>query len=40
MNLEVGLGKRARSTAHGIMASPSQTALSLRDGTVSRSGCL
>ena len=34
MNLEVGLGKRARSTAHGIMASPSQTALSLRDGTV------
>ena len=34
MNLGVGLGQRARSSAHGILASPSQTALSLRDGTV------
>jgi hypothetical protein len=34
MNLEVGLGQRARSSAHGIMASPTQNALSLRDGTV------
>jgi hypothetical protein len=34
MNIEVGLGKRARSSAHGIMASPSGNALALRDGTV------
>ncbi len=34
MNLEVGLGQRARSSAHGIMASPTQNALALRDGTV------
>ena len=34
MDLTVGLGHRARSVAHGIMASPTQNALSLRDGTV------
>ena len=34
MDLMVGLGHRTRSSAHGIMASPSKTALSLRDGTV------
>jgi hypothetical protein len=34
MDLTVGLGHRPRSSAHGILASPSATALSLRDGTV------
>ena len=34
MDIMVGLGHRARSSAHGLMASPSKTALSLRDGTV------
>ncbi len=34
MDLTVGLGHRARSGAHGILASPTQNALSLRDGTV------
>jgi hypothetical protein len=34
MDLTVGLGHRARSSAHGIMASPTKTALSLRDGTM------
>jgi len=33
MDLTVGLGHRARSSAKGIMASPTKTALSLRDGT-------
>ena len=33
MNIEVGLGHRARSTAHGILASPGRTTLQMRDGT-------
>ncbi len=33
MDLTVGLGHRARSSAQGILASPSRTALSMRDGT-------
>lgn len=34
MDITVGLGQRARSSAHGILASPSGSALSMRDGTV------
>jgi hypothetical protein len=33
MDVTVGLGHRARSSAQGIMASPSRSALSMRDGT-------
>jgi hypothetical protein len=34
MDLTVGLGHRPRASTHGILASPTQRALSLRDGTV------
>jgi len=33
MDIEVGLGHRPRSSARGILASPSRTALQMRDGT-------
>jgi hypothetical protein len=33
MDIAVGLGHRARSSAKGILASPTPTALSMRDGT-------
>jgi hypothetical protein len=34
MDITVGLGHRKRVSAHGILASPAGTALSMRDGTV------
>jgi hypothetical protein len=34
MDITVGLGRRARSSTHGILASPTGSALSMRDGTV------